>query len=50
MQTTLQKMADAMIDVLRIVASGREGNPGAVPDDMVRRLMVLEDGEDGEDA
>ena len=46
MQETLQKMAGAMTDVLRIVAAGREGSPGAVPDDVVRRLMGLEDGED----
>ena len=35
-----------MADVLRIVASGRDWNPGAVPDDIMRRLMGLEDGED----
>ena len=46
MQETLQKMAGAMTDVLRIVAAGRDGNPGAVPDDMVRRLMGLDDAED----
>ena len=45
MQEALQKMAGVMTDVLRIVAS-RDGNPGAVPDDMVSRLMGLEDGED----
>ena len=46
MQETLQKMAGAMTDVLRIVAS-REGSPGAVPDDVVNRLMGLDgDGED----
>ena len=44
-QETLQKMAGAMTDVLRIVAAGREGNQGAVPDDVVNRLMGLEDGE-----
>ena len=48
MQEALRKMAGAMADVLRIAASGREGNQGAVPDDVVRRLMGL-DG-DGEDA
>ena len=46
MQETFQKMAGTMTDVLRIVASGRDGNPGAVPDDVVRRLMGLDDGED----
>ena len=30
-----------MTDVLRIVASGRDWNPGAVPDDIVSRLMGL---------
>ena len=35
-----------MTDVLRIVAAGREGSPGAVPDDVVGRLMGLDDGED----
>ena len=36
-----------MTDVPRIVASGRDWNPGAVPDDVVRRLMGLKgDGED----
>ena len=43
MQTTLQKMAGAMTDVLRIVAS-RDGNSDAVPDDTVRRITGLEDG------
>ena len=46
MQEALRKMAGAMADVLRIAASGREGNPGAVPDDVVRRLMGLDGGED----
>ncbi len=47
MQETLQKMAGAMTDVIRIVA-GRDGSRDAVPDDIVGRLMGL-DG-DGEDA
>ena len=42
MQETLQKMAGAMTDVLRIVVSCRDWNPGAVPDDIVSRLMGLE--------
>ena len=46
MQEALQKVAGAMPGVPRIVAAGREGNPGAVPDDVVRRLMDLDDGED----
>ena len=46
MQETPQKVAGAMTGVLRIAASSREGSPGAVPDDVVRRLMGLEDGED----
>ena len=46
MQATLQKMAGAMADVLRIAASSREGNQGAVPDDVVRRLMGLDGGKD----
>ncbi len=46
MQETLQRMAGAMTDVLRIAAS-REGNQGVVPDDVAGRLMGLEDvGED----
>ena len=44
-QETLQKMAGAMTDMFRIVAAGREGNQGAVPDDVAGRLMGLEDGE-----
>ena len=43
MQEALQKMAGAMTDMPRIVASGRDGNPGVVPDGMVSRLMDLED-------
>ena len=46
MQEALRKMAGAMADVLRIAASGREGNQGAVPDDTVDRLMGLDGGED----
>ena len=42
MQETLQKMAGSMTDVLRIAAAGREGSPGAVPDDVVNRLMGLD--------
>ena len=46
-QETLQKMAGAMTYMFRIVAAGREGNQGAVPDDVVNWLMGLEDvGED----
>ena len=41
MQATLQKMTGAMTDVLRIVVSGRDWNLGAVPDDIVSRLMGL---------
>ena len=37
-QESLQKMAGAMADVLRMVAAGREENLGAVSDDTVRRL------------
>ena len=42
MHETLQKMTGAATDVPRIAASGRE-DPGVMPDDMVRRLMDLED-------
>ena len=45
MQEALQKMAGAVPYVLRIGASGRQGNPGAVPDGMAGRFMGLEDGE-----
>ena len=48
MQETLQEMAGAVTDVLRIVASSREGNLDAVPDDMVCRLRSLE-GDVGKD-
>ena len=44
MQEALQKMAGAVPDVLRIAAS-REGNLGALPDDIVSRLTGLEGGE-----
>ena len=40
------KMAGAMADVLRIAASCREGIQLAVFDDVVRRLMGLDAGED----
>ena len=46
MQEAFQKMAGAMTDMFRIVAAGGEGNLDAVPDDVVRRLMGLDDGED----
>ena len=46
MQEAFQKMAGAMTDMFRIMAAGKEGNLDAVPDDVVRRLMGLEDGED----
>ena len=46
-RAALQKLTGVMTDVLRIVAAGRDGNPGAVPDDVVNRLMGLDgDGED----
>ena len=46
MQEAFQKMAGAMTDMFRIMAAGREGSPGAVPDDVVGRLMGLDNGED----
>ena len=47
MQEAFQKMAGAVSGVPRIVVSGRDWNPGAVPDDAVRGSMGLEgDGED----
>ena len=46
MQEAFQKMAGAMTDMFRIMAAGKEGNLDAVPDDVVRRLMGLDDGED----
>ena len=46
MQEAFQKMAGAMTDMFRIVAAGGEGNLDAVPDDVVRRLMGLDGGED----
>ena len=62
-RAALQKLTGVMTDVLRMlriagrdgnpgavpddVAAGRDGNPGAVPDDVVNRLMGLDgDGED----
>ena len=45
MQEAFQKMAGAMTDMFRIMAAGKEGNLDAVPDDVVRRLMGLDDGE-----
>ena len=49
MQEALQKMAGAVPDVLRIVAPGRERNPGALPDDVLRGFMCLEGGEGAQD-
>ena len=46
MQEMPQKVAGAMTGMLRIVAMGMEGNPGAVPDDIVSKLMGLDDAED----
>jgi hypothetical protein len=48
MQEALQRITGAMTDVLRIVASGREGGRDAVPDDVLRRLTGLDGG--GEDS
>ena len=46
MQATLQKMTGAITDVLRVVASSREGNPGAASEDVLARFMGLEGGDD----
>ena len=41
MQATLQKMTGAITGVLRIMAMNRKGNPDAVSDYILRRLMEL---------
>ena len=43
MQTTLQKMTGTITDALRVVAAGREGNPGVASEDVLARFMDLED-------
>ena len=47
MQAALQKMTGAITCVLRIMAMNREGSQDAVPEDVLRGFMELQDAEEG---